>query len=192
MGGKEIQDMLHTVDMATLENLIVALGGTRTLVVERALPESPPNSPGRLFMKTRVLVKKFANDQAFQVGDAYEVKVSEGNVAINNGIQLALDQMINVSSQPYWAGTSLCGVGNSSTTEAATDSGLIGASQAFIGMDATFPSRSSQTVSWQGSFGAAVANFAWGEFTMASTAEQGKFPQAPGDSCTICTEGSDE
>ena len=162
-------DLIRDVDPDTLQNLIKVLRGVKADAVNRVGPESPPDRPGRLFVKTRVMVKKFESDAALSQGKAYEIGVSEGNVAINNGIQLALDQIINVSSQPYWAGNSLVGVGSDNTGEAATQSGLIGASQAWAGMDATYPSRSSQTVSWQGSFPAAVGNFAWNEFTILNT-----------------------
>lgn len=169
MESDRLQHIIKDVDPDTLQNLIKVLRGVKAGAVNRVGPESPPDRPGRLFVKTRVIVKKFESDDALAQGKAYEIGVSEGNVAINNGIQIALDQIINVSTQPYWAGNSLVGVGNDSTAEAATQSGLIGASQAWAGMDATYPSRSAQTVSWQGSFPAAVANFAWNEFTVINT-----------------------
>jgi len=37
-------------------------------------------------------------------------------------------------------------------------------------MNATFPSRSSQTVSWQSDFTSSEANFAWAEWTIAAGA----------------------
>lgn len=57
------------------------------------------------------------------------------------------------------------GVGDSSTAAAATQTDLQAATnKQFVGMDATFPTTASQSVSFQATFSTSVANFAWNEF----------------------------
>jgi len=56
-------------------------------------------------------------------------------------------------------------VGDSTTAEAATQTDLQAATnKTYVGMDATYPSRSAQTVSFRSTYGSAVANYAWQEF----------------------------
>src|SRR4030067_3202575 len=57
------------------------------------------------------------------------------------------------------------GVGDSTTAEAATQTDLQAATnKTYKGMDATYPSRSAQTVSFRSTYGRADANYALQEF----------------------------
>lgn len=90
----------------------------------------------------------------------------ERNVFLNEGIQRIWDLVIGAQTRLFNNTNARVGVGNSTTAAAATDTGLLGASTALKAMDATFPSRSGQEVTFRGTFGTADANFAWEEFTV--------------------------
>lgn len=55
------------------------------------------------------------------------------------------------------------GVGNSTTAFNATQTGLQGGSTAYQAMDATYPQRSSNVVTFKATFATGAANFAWEE-----------------------------
>lgn len=94
-----------------------------------------------------------------------------GNLALNEGLQQIIDDIAGLATPTKWnAANARVGVGDSAVAEAATQTGLQGATTAFKAMDATFPSRSAQTGSWRGTFGGAEGNQVWAEFTIDSGA----------------------
>jgi hypothetical protein len=105
-----------------------------------------------------------------------EVIDIEGNLLLNEGIQLLEDIMIaalsNQTAGNRWSNTdSFIGVGDSNTAEAATQTELAAATNRFYkGMNATYPSRASQTVTFQSDFTTTEANYAWQEWTISSGA----------------------
>lgn len=121
------------------------------------------------------------------VGAPEEVQEVHGNLLLNEGIQLLLNlSMVStglVSNQVatnYWSNTnSYLGVGDSSTAEAATQTELQAATNKFYKvMNATYPSRVNQTISFQSDFVSAEANYVWAEWTIsagATTASGGGF-----------------
>jgi hypothetical protein len=103
----------------------------------------------------------------------YEVRELDGNLLVNVGIQLLLDKLIGAAGTVFDATNAYVGVGDSTTAAAASQTDLQAATNKLRkGMEATFPSRSGQTMSWKASFGSAEANFAWQEWGIfnASTA----------------------
>lgn len=113
------------------------------------------------------------------VGAPEEVVEIEGNLLLNEGIQRLLDLGIaavsnQVAGNAWNNGSSYIGVGDTSTAEAATQTELQAAQNAanrfYKAMNATYPSRSSQTVSWQSDFTSTEANFAWNEWTISAGA----------------------
>jgi len=94
----------------------------------------------------------------------------QGNVALNEGLQQLIDIIIaadNEATKKRWGSTNAyIGVGNSNQAEVPGDTGLIGASKAYMPMDGTFPSRAGQVASWRSTFGSGDANFAWEEYTV--------------------------
>jgi len=123
--------------------------------------------PGRLFLKTRIKIRKFANDEEYKKNNPYEIGEDEGNIGLNEGIQKLWDLGIYATTAGYYGTGSCLGVGAATTAESAADTGLAGgASVAFATCCAGYPSRSSQTVSWLGSYGATEALFPWNEFTV--------------------------
>lgn len=112
------------------------------------------------------------------VGEAEVVKEVEGNLLLNEGIQRLEDLtmiatvLTNQTAANAWGNTNAyLGVGDSSTAEAATQTELQAATNRFYkAMNATFPSRSNQTVSFQSDFTSAEANFVWAEWAIAAGA----------------------
>jgi len=90
------------------------------------------------------------------------------NLMLNEGIDEIWDLIAEINAIDYY--TNLLarnGVGNSATVAAATDTGLIGASTAFVAQEAGFPAvATAQRIDFKGSFAAGVAEFAWEEFTI--------------------------
>jgi hypothetical protein len=107
------------------------------------------------------------------VGSPEEAVEIEGNLLLNEGIQRFMDMtMIATLTGTGWNNANaFLGVGDSSTAEAATQTELSAATNRFYkAMNATFPSRVSQTSSFQSDFTSTEANFVWAEWTISSGA----------------------
>lgn len=107
------------------------------------------------------------------VGDPEEAIEVEGNLLLNEGIQRFEDMtMIATLTGTGWNNANaFIGVGDSATAEAATQTDLQAATNHFYkAMNATFPSRASQTSSFQSDFTTAEANWVWNEWSVSSGA----------------------
>ena len=112
------------------------------------------------------------------VGEPEECAEIQGNLLVNEGIQRLQDLTMiatvtsnQVAGNPWSNGNAYLGVGDSSTAEAATQTELQAATNRFYkAMNATYPSRSSQTVSFQSDFTTTEANYAWAEWSVAAGA----------------------
>jgi len=112
------------------------------------------------------------------VGPAEECTEIVGNLLLNEGIQRLQDLTMiatvvsnQVATNPWSNANSYLGVGGSNKAEAATQTELSAASNRWYNaMNATYPSRSSQTVSFQSDFTTAQANYAWAEWTVSAGA----------------------
>lgn len=108
------------------------------------------------------------------VGDAEEYEEIAGNLLLNEGIQRLEDLLIAAGGTSYNNANAYIGVGDTNTAEAASQTELQATQNAanrfYKGMNATYPSRSSQTVSWQSDFTSSEANFAWQEWTISAGA----------------------
>lgn len=110
------------------------------------------------------------------VGPPEECAEIKGNLLLNEGIQRMLDLTMiatvtnNQTAGNPWANSNAqLGVGDSSAAEAATQTELQAATNRFYAaMNATYPSRSNQTVSFQTDFTTSNANYAWNEWTVAT------------------------
>ena len=102
------------------------------------------------------------------VGRPEEMIDTPGNLLLNQGIQHMLDQLHGAVVDPLNNANCRLGVGNAATAEAATQTDLSAAAGAanrqFKLMNATFPSRASQTESYQADFLTGEANFIWNEW----------------------------
>ena len=107
------------------------------------------------------------------LGLGYEleaVEVIHGNVLLNEGIQLLEDIILGLdTTSPKWDSSNAhLGVGDGTTAEDASQTGLQGSNKQYKGMDAGYPTRSNQTMTWRSTFGDTEANFSWNEFTVAN------------------------
>lgn len=103
-----------------------------------------------------------------RITSAEEFDEIPGNLLVNVGIQRLEDQLIGATTSPLNNTNCRLGVGNSATAEAATQTDLSAAAGAgnrqFKLMNATFPSRATQVISFQSDFTSGEANFVWNEW----------------------------
>lgn len=97
-----------------------------------------------------------------------ELRVIEGNLLLNEGIQELWDLGIAAGgTTAYNNANADIGVGDSTTAAAATQTDLQAATnKLFKAMVATYPIRTNQTVDFRSDFTSAEANFAWQEWSV--------------------------
>ena len=96
-------------------------------------------------MEKRWVISKYKDQESYEKGESYEVSEFEGNVLLNEGITVLQDLLIGNANTSYSNANANLGVGNDATAAAATDTGLLGASVAYQGMEAGYPSVTNQT-----------------------------------------------
>jgi hypothetical protein len=98
------------------------------------------------------------------------VEVVDFNLALNEGLGELIDIICGLGTPTLFDNTNAyIGVGDSSTSEAATQTGLQASTNKYYkAMDVSYPQRSNQTAEWRATFGSSDANFAWNEFTVAN------------------------
>lgn len=143
-------------------------------VVQGAVDQvSPPaRGEGISWSKgVKMTLEKYEGDFASEADilaagvEAYERIEREGNMLVNNGAQLLEDALIGTGITAFSNANARLGVGDSSTAASASQTDLQAASNKVrVAMDATYPSRSSQTLTFKATFGSAVGNFAWQEW----------------------------
>ena len=114
-------------------------------------------------------------DEAFDlerriiVPHAYELRLIEGNLLLNEGITALQNLLIGAAETAFNNANSYLGVGDSSTAASAGQTGLqASTNKLYKAMETSYPTISSQTTTWRSVFGSSEANFAWNEFTVAS------------------------
>ena len=97
----------------------------------------------------------------------------EGNVALNEGLQLLIDIIIgeDTTSNKWDSDHANIGVGDGTTSEDASQTGLQGTNKEYEGMDSGYPQRSGQTAIWRATFDGTKANFHWQEFTVVNATD---------------------
>jgi hypothetical protein len=108
-----------------------------------------------------------------QYGEAFIcTEKFEANLALNEGLQELIDIICGLGTPTKWdAANARLGVGDSNTTEAATQTGLqASTNKTFKAMDTNYPARTNQTVEWRATFGSSEANYAWEEYTIVNAA----------------------
>lgn len=113
---------------------------------------------------TQWKIEKYENDKA---SEPYEVSYFVGNLALNEGITEVMDLIIGAAATAYSAANTYLGVGADNTAAVASQTGLIAASNKYYQLVDSV-SATGQTITWQATFGAGNANFAWEEFTIAN------------------------
>jgi len=142
--------------------------------------------PERMLYKTRWIIRRYINQEFFEMGIPTEVpdpkgpigallppeSVIEGNVLLNEGIQAVEDLLIGAASPTQWdAGNARVGVGDNNTAANATQTALQApTNKAYLPMANGYPSRSNTTITWQAQADANTANFGWQEFTVVNAA----------------------
>lgn len=99
----------------------------------------------------------------------WETQIVNENCLLNVGIQYLLDIIIGAEGSPtLWsAANARVGVGDDGTAASPAQTDLLAASnKAYANMDAGYPSRSGQTLSFRGTFGDGEAEFAWEEYVV--------------------------
>lgn len=120
--------------------------------------------------KTAWTIRRYANDEAFQRGEPYGESKIEGNLLLNEGIGELWDLACGLGTpDAFGNANAYLGVGDSTTAESAAHTGLQApTNKLYKAMEASYPQRSAQTVTWRSVFGSAEANFDWNEFTVAN------------------------
>lgn len=109
------------------------------------------------------------------VGPAEELVVVEGNLLLNEGIQALLDLGIGAGGTAFNNANARIGVGDSTTAEAASQTDLqAAANKTYKAMNATYPQRAAQTLTFQSDFGSTDANYAWNEWVIDNGAAAAK------------------
>lgn len=90
-----------------------------------------------------------------------------GNLLLNEGIAEMWDLICTEGSPTAYSNANAqIGVGNSNTAAQATDTGLLGGSSLYKGMNGVYPTRTTQTMAFQSDFTSGEANFAWEEWSV--------------------------
>lgn len=120
--------------------------------------------------KTRWMIRRYANDEAYSKDKAYSESVVEGNLLLNEGIGELWDLTCGLGAPTAFDNSNAqIGVGSSNTAESAAHTGLQAATdKLYKAMESGYPQRSGQTVTWRAVFGSGDANFAWNEFSVAN------------------------
>ena len=118
-------------------------------------------------------IRKFADSIAYKENKPFEVSEIDGNVMLNEGINELWRLACSASGTVFSNANAYLGVGTDATAAGATDTGLIGTT-AYVGMESGYPTYgTSQKATWKSSFGAAVGNHAWAEFTVGNADSNG-------------------
>lgn len=113
------------------------------------------------------VIERYASEEDFRNGVMYDRSEFDGNVMLNEGIAVEMALLTGGAGTAYSNANSYLGVGDSTTAEAATQTGLQAATnKTYKPMVATYPTISGQTVTWRAEFDGSSANYAWEEFTV--------------------------
>jgi hypothetical protein len=136
-------------------------------------------------------VDKFHEDELQGDEVPYETLKGQGNILVNAGIALLEDLLIGAGGTAFNNTNARLGVGDSTTTVSAAHTDLQAATNKFRkAMDATFPSRSSQTLTFRSTFTTGEANFVWNEWGIFNAASAGTMLNRKVESLGTKTSGS--
>ena len=97
----------------------------------------------------------------------YEVIEGEGNCLLNSGINELWALVLGSSADHFDSSNTQIGVGDSSTAADPSQSDLQAASnKTYKGMEAGYPTSSSQGATFKASFGSDEANYTWNEWVV--------------------------
>lgn len=123
----------------------------------------------KLFEKATWRIRKFASEEDYRANKPYEISSFEGNLLLNEGINELWTILCSSGGTKFDNSNAYLGVGDSTTAESPTQTGLLGTNKFYKAMDAGYPTYgTNQKATWKATFGATEANFAWNEFTVAN------------------------
>ena len=106
-------------------------------------------------------------DEFHQLFKPYEVIEGEGNCLLNSGIDEIWDLVTGASANHYDNTNAQIGVGDSNTAADPTQTDLQAATnKTYKGMESSYPTSTSQKVTFKASFGSTEANYAWEEWVV--------------------------
>ena len=109
-------------------------------------------------------------DEFYQLFTPYEVIEGEGNCLLNSGIDEMWDLITGVVSGAthiYDNAAAQIGVGDSSTSADPSQTDLQAATnKTYKGMEASYPTSTSQKATFKSSFGSGDANYTWNEWVV--------------------------
>jgi len=114
------------------------------------------------------VIRKYNKYEDYLNGNRpYEISEFEGNMLLNEGITRLQNLLIGGGGTTFANANAWLGVGTSSGSAGATQTGLSGTA-AYRPMEATYPQIASQTTTWRSIFDGANGNFQWQEFTVSN------------------------
>lgn len=123
----------------------------------------------QIHYQSRWTITKYQNEATFREGRPFSVVHIDGNLLLNEGITEFLKLLAGLTATAFSNANAYLGVGDSSTAEAAAQTGLQAATnKLFKAMLATYPQVAAQTITFRSEFIGNEANFAWNEFTVAN------------------------
>ena len=128
------------------------------------------------------VVRRYESEEAFRRGDKPQDQIDTKtgrilpgeehvprNLLLNEGIAELLLLLTGGTATAFDNANAYLGVGDSSASAVATQTGLQAATNKFYSaMEATYPQISAQSITWRAVFGNSEANFQWNEFTVAN------------------------
>lgn len=130
-------------------------------------------------VKTKVLkyeeditpFEKDGNEAEFhKLYEPYEVVELEGNCLLNTGIDEIWDLVGGGSANHFDNTNSRIGVGDSSTAADPAQTDLLGSNKTYKAMEATYPTSTTQQMTFKSSFGSGDANYNWEEWVVKNNA----------------------
>jgi hypothetical protein len=114
-------------------------------------------------------VSRFNSIEDYLADVVNSESIIEGNMLLNEGIGTLLLLLTGGTATAFNNANSYLGVGDSSTAELASQTGLQAVTnKLYKPMEATYPTIVGQTITFKAVFSGAEANFAWDEFTIAN------------------------
>jgi len=133
----------------------------------------------KLKLNVKWKVEKFKAKDSKEIAEKnikpYEVVETDEDVALNEGLQNVIDIICGLGTTTlYNNANARLGVGNDGTAPDPSQTGLLGASQLYKGMNTGYPQRSGQQAQWQSDFVDGEAEWAWLEETIDNGATASK------------------
>ena len=123
----------------------------------------------RVWYKTEWTISKYADEAAFLAGNPFATTIVKNNVLLNEGIGEMIDLFCGIGGTAFSEANAYIGVGDSDTAAAATQTALQAVTnKAYKAMEADYPVRANQTVTFRSVFDGSSGNFAWKEFSVAN------------------------